>query len=74
LQCQSNQYIPVANYPTISSIKMAAPRRKITQHEWDLHADTINDLYHARGLPLHTEKGGQSVLQIMQDDHQFFAR
>jgi hypothetical protein len=53
---------------------MAAPRRKITQHEWDLHADTINDLYHARGLPLHTEKGGQNVLQIMRDDHQFFAR
>ncbi|KIN05391.1 hypothetical protein OIDMADRAFT_51203 [Oidiodendron maius Zn] len=52
---------------------MATPRRKITQQEWDRHADTINDLYHVRGLPLHSEKGGQSVLQVMRDDHQFFA-
>ncbi|KAF8856666.1 ankyrin [Acephala macrosclerotiorum] len=52
---------------------MAPPARKISKQEWKRHDATIHNLYHVRGLPLHSEKGGPSVQQIMRDQHQFSA-
>jgi hypothetical protein len=57
-----------------ASIKMAPLAGKISREEWERYDDIIHNLYHVRGLPLHSEKGDPSVLQIMRDEHRFSAR
>lgn len=53
---------------------MAPLAGKISREEWERYDDIIHNLYHVRGLPLHSEKGDPSVLPIMRDEHHFSAR
>jgi hypothetical protein len=52
---------------------MACLAKPIPESDWERHSETIHNLYHVRGLPLHSNKDEPSVLQVMRDHHQFDA-
>ena len=50
---------------------MASAAIKIPQEQWETHKETILHLYHVERL--HLDSGDRNVVQVMQDEHQFFA-